>query len=122
MTPKAATVHAIMYINFNTSSSSSGHLLPNYTVVNGGTYGLQPGVNYDLSDDHGDNYGDSEMMSFYYKDDIEQLRKPWVRESHFIPLTLVYGFVFIVGKCTVCCSLLFVFIVDCAQFVCSILF
>ncbi|VDH94850.1 cholecystokinin A receptor [Mytilus galloprovincialis] len=39
----------------------------------------------------------SSEMSFAYDGDIENLRKPWVRNAHFIPTVTIYSVAFLVG-------------------------
>ena len=34
---------------------------------------------------------------FYYYEDIESLKQPWVKEPHFLPLVIIYGAVFLFG-------------------------
>ena len=41
------------------------------------------------------NYDDFE--GDYYYENIENLRKPWVAEPHFLPLVFIYGTVFLLG-------------------------
>ncbi|KAH9499939.1 hypothetical protein Btru_076962, partial [Bulinus truncatus] len=43
------------------------------------------------------NHTDGVYNTFFYSGDIEQLRKPWIREANFIPLVMVYGLFFVVG-------------------------
>ncbi|XP_050402315.1 cholecystokinin receptor type A [Patella vulgata] len=35
--------------------------------------------------------------AYFYEGDLEQLRKPWVREPHFIPMVVVYSITFVLG-------------------------
>jgi hypothetical protein len=52
-----------------------------------------------MANSSGDDYGYnnySENMYFYYGD-IENLKKPWVRNSHFIPTVTIYSLAFLVG-------------------------
>ncbi|GFO40713.1 class a rhodopsin G-protein coupled receptor gprals [Plakobranchus ocellatus] len=50
-----------------------------------------------------DDLGDIGMWSgdddyaFYYEGDIDNLRKPWVTEPHFVPIIVVYGLAILVG-------------------------
>lgn len=81
----------------------------NYAVESQEPDGLHPvlNLNYDPDSNLNNDYSYSDdMTSFYYKDNIEQLKKPWIREPHFIPLVLVYAFVFLTGKCVVLLSCL----------------
>lgn len=39
----------------------------------------------------------SSEMLFEYDGDIENLRKPWVRDAHFIPTVTIYSVAFLVG-------------------------
>lgn len=39
----------------------------------------------------------SSEMLFEYNGDIENLRKPWVRNAHFIPTVTIYSVAFLVG-------------------------
>ena len=39
----------------------------------------------------------SSEMLFEYNGDIENLRKPWVRDAHFIPTVTIYSVAFLVG-------------------------
>ncbi|VDH94678.1 cholecystokinin A receptor [Mytilus galloprovincialis] len=39
----------------------------------------------------------SSELSFEYHGDIENLRKPWVRDAHFIPTVTIYSVAFLVG-------------------------
>ncbi|KAL5016000.1 hypothetical protein ScPMuIL_005589 [Solemya velum] len=34
---------------------------------------------------------------YFYEGDIENLRKPWIQEPHFIPTTVIYGCAFLLG-------------------------
>lgn len=44
------------------------------------------------------DYMDMELLdNYYYPGDIENLRKPWIHEAHFIPTVIVYGITFIIG-------------------------
>ncbi|XP_064606787.1 allatostatin-A receptor-like [Liolophura sinensis] len=52
-------------------------------------------MEYGDFDDSAEN-GSSLENSFYYSD-IENLRKPWIKEPHFIPTIVVYGLAFLVG-------------------------
>ncbi|KAL3848005.1 hypothetical protein ACJMK2_018890 [Sinanodonta woodiana] len=38
-----------------------------------------------------------DYSSFYYDGNIDKLKNPWVKEPHFLPLVIVYGFVFLAG-------------------------
>ena len=73
------------------SSITAGHL-HSREDVDGGT-GEDGGV-------HGENFGffDTDTAAFYYdEDDLEQLRKPWVKVTYFIPLVMIYGVIFLTG-------------------------
>lgn len=52
-------------------------------------------MEYGDFDDSAEN-GSSLENSFFYSD-IENLRKPWIKEPHFIPTIVVYGLAFLVG-------------------------
>ncbi|XP_071119523.1 QRFP-like peptide receptor [Haliotis cracherodii] len=50
-------------------------------------------------------------LAFLYEGDLEKLRKPWVREPHFIPMVAVYSVIFLLGVvgnalviCVLCCG------------------
>ncbi|GFN95164.1 hypothetical protein PoB_002167000 [Plakobranchus ocellatus] len=41
---------------------------------------------------------DSDTVALFYdEEDLEQLRRPWVKVTYFIPLVMVYGLVFLTG-------------------------
>lgn len=43
-----------------------------------------------------DDYEDG-LNLFYYGGDIDDIRKPWIQEPHFIPTVVVYGITFLFG-------------------------
>ncbi|XP_071118624.1 QRFP-like peptide receptor [Haliotis cracherodii] len=83
---------------FNTSGNSE-------IAIMNGTDWKTPGANSTLTnlssvfvDDPDipmlDPFGD---YSLYYEGDIENLKKPWLQEPHFIPTVSVYGIAFLLG-------------------------
>ncbi|CAL1526162.1 unnamed protein product [Lymnaea stagnalis] len=72
-----------------------------YKIGESNPFDLNPQVflNSDLDPNTSQNSTDGDGMgkSYYYNGDIDQLKKPWVREPHFIPLVIVYAIFFVVG-------------------------
>ncbi|CAG5129085.1 unnamed protein product, partial [Candidula unifasciata] len=83
-----------MSVSVNTSSKLIKQFVQ-YSVKGNDLFDLQAMATLNLATH--EDVNESGMISFFYKDDIEQLKKPWVQEPHFIPLVLVYGFFFIMG-------------------------
>ncbi|GFS01946.1 orphan G-protein coupled receptor 23 [Elysia marginata] len=87
-------IHTIFNILSSSGSNLSGSSI---------TTGLLRGGEDDAGDggDYADNFArflDADTVAFYYDEaDLEQLRKPWVKVTYFIPLVLVYALIFVTG-------------------------
>ncbi|KAK6179761.1 hypothetical protein SNE40_012047 [Patella caerulea] len=70
-------------MHLNGSSNGSGNLTD-----------LQNLFLLSSEDDYQEPVGDYEI---YYDGDVDNLRKPWIKEPHFIPVVTIYGAAFLIG-------------------------